>query len=192
MKLRLSFTILNLWAKGLINKAVETIFNIKQDPTVDMIQGEIADKLITEKIIAEKKLPHFFNSLKLKNPIPQLKIEFDYNNFVLVGVLDCYDEGDIYEFKVGKIPSNVYAQGNQVAFYGFLASQTMPVKRIFVLRYDKILDKSDATLVWFSSSLIEKAKKFIEKNTQEIYQYLKTNNLLDVAFEISKNKINTS
>lgn len=191
-KLRLSYSILNLWARGLKDEAVNTIFNLEKKPTEAMTQGQAVDKLINDMVVNKNKLPPFFNNLKLKNPKSQYKIKLDYKNFTLVGVLDCYDEGTIYEFKTGKIPSNVYAQGYQVAYYGFLTSKILPVSRIIVLRYNQFFNQSDATLVFYTPSLENKAINFIEKNTNEIYQYLKDNDLLEPALIISENKLNTS
>lgn len=187
MKLRLSYTILNLWQRGLRDKAIETIFKLEEEPSQAIFEGKAIDELLNEKIIKEKKLPSFFSDLPLKNPIPQLKLETDYGMFTIVGVLDCYDEGTIYEFKTGKIPSNVYAQGNQIAVYTFLATRNLyPVERIYVFRYDQSSDKSDATMVWFSQSLIERAEEFIIRNGNELYRYLEENNLLDSAIEFQK------
>lgn len=173
MKIRLSFTTLNLWERGLKEDAINSYFKIKKEPTEAIVEGKAIDELITEKINQENKLPSFMGKFILKKPIPQLKLETDYDKFRLVGVLDCYDEGVIYEFKTGNIPSNVYALGKQIAFYSFLAEKNnYKVNKIFIIRYDQIKNKTDATLIWHSQSLIDKAIQFIEKNGNEIYQYL--------------------
>lgn len=179
-KLRLSYTLLNLWQMGKVDEAISYYFKLERVPTEAMEQGIVIDRLIKKTIENEKKLPDFMGGVKLLNPKPQLKIEIEYNEyFDLVGVIDCYDEGKVFEFKTGKMTSMDYLKSYQTKLYAYLLTKkNYEVKEIIVIRFNQKENISDWAKMFFNEEINEQARNFIDSIAPEIYQFFTQKGLI--------------
>lgn len=178
-KFRLNYTLLSLWEQGKVDEAVKCFLKISRDKTDAMEIGLAIDRVITNEIENNKKLPDFFGGIELKDPIPQFHLVVDHNElFEVSGILDCYDDGILYEFKTGITPSNVYISGKQIWIYAYLLKKAgYPLDRIYVFRYDLLSNKADYSMAWYDDYLIENAKDYIDGLGYEIYNYFKSSGL---------------
>jgi len=179
-KLRLSYTLMNLWQMGKVDEAISYYFKLERKTTEAMEQGIVVDRLIKQTIEKERRLPDFMGGVKLINPKPQLKIEISYNDyFDLVGVIDCYDEGRMFEFKTGKLTSMDYLKSYQTKLYSLLLTEkNYPLKEIFVIRFNQKENKSDWSKMFFREEINEQARNFIDSIAPEIYQFFKQKGLI--------------
>lgn len=180
-KMRLSHTLLNLWIRGEVDRAIDYYFKLnKFEPTQAMIEGLAIDKAIQEEIIGRKKLPDFLGGERLINPKPQLKLEIEHNQyFDFVGVIDCYDEGRIYEFKTGALNSFNYLTQEQTKLYAYLCYKSnLPAKEIVVIRYSQKENEFDWSNAFVSEKTIDEAINFIDSVAPEIYSFFIEKGLL--------------
>ena len=180
-KFRASWSILNPWAQGNWDRAVKNYF--KLDPYISeaMAEGKNYHEEWEAEIAVTKALPKIMGGKKLKAPSPELKMVAQLEDWLdLVGVIDCYDEPIIYEFKTGRTSSEVYASSMQPAIYGVLATfNDLLVDRAEIYHYDQHNKKHDMSIVWLTDKLIKKAHEWVVTYASEMHHYLETNNLYD-------------
>lgn len=120
MKFRASYTVLSQWEKGNYDQAVEIYFKLSQFTTREMAEGSDLHDAWQRHIAETKCLPEVFGGKKLKNPLPEIKIEVQIAPWLeLVGVVDCLDE-DIIEFKSGTGRVSQYLRSKQPYVYQLL------------------------------------------------------------------------
>lgn len=177
-KLRISWTLLDLWRRGRVDDAVSYYLGLEQKKTKEMSFGIEEHKKNEDIVKTLKKLSDSFGGLRLKNPEPEIKIELPYNEIAdLVGVIDVYDEGVIYELKTGKIPSVSYLSSPQLSIYSYLLSKSnKPVEKIVIIHYDG--KTTDWAFKWFYPSLLNEAENFIDALTPEIYKFFKDKKII--------------
>lgn len=122
--LRLSYTALNYWIKGDTAGLIDYLNGKRMKPTPQMKAGLQFDDEACEMAVKEHKLPDHFGGFEVFEPIPQLKMETTIKRgdieFQLVGVIDVYDMGMIYELKTGVTSSADYALTLQIPIYAML------------------------------------------------------------------------
>ena len=177
-KLRLSFTLLSLWAQGNVDEAVRYYLGLKREETQAMKTGKKKHILNEEYIKNLGTTSKEFGELDLSGAKTEWKIEISYNElFDLVGVIDAYKKGVIYEFKTGKTSSFVYLSSPQIAIYTLLLKKiNQPVEKIMVIRWDG--KDYDWSFRWYSDSLVDEAQNYIDSLAPEIYKFFSEKNLL--------------
>jgi len=179
-KLRLSWTLLNLWQQGKVDEAVAFYLKLERKETPEMVKGKELHKLNEENLKEARKFIKEFGGLELKKPRVEWKIEMNYNElFDLVGVIDAYDEETktLYEFKTGKMSAISYLNSHQLGIYSLLLQkENKPVKKIMVIRWDG--KKTDWAFKWFYPELIEEAKNFVDSLGPEIYQFFEERGII--------------
>ena len=178
MKLRLSYTLLDFWRRGRVDDAINYYLGLKEIVSKEIEFGKEKHKENEDVVKTLNKLSKEFGGLKLKNPKSELKIQIEYNElWDLVGVIDVYDEGVIYELKTGKIPSVSYLSSSQLSIYTLLCqSQKLPVEKIYVIHYDGV--NTDWAMKWFYPEMIEEAKDFVDGLGYEIYKFFKEKKII--------------
>ena len=172
-KIRLSFSLLNLWSMGKTDQAVSTYFHLDTQKSPQMIAGSEFHKKMSRYILKNKAFPEWFSRLKLTNPVPDREIIVKYNEmFDLKSLYDCLDVGDLHEFKTGISDSLDYAGELQIPFY-FLTAKiaSIPIEKAYITHYNQYEKTSDFTIIWNSERMIEKAVNLIQTLGPEIYEF---------------------
>ena len=180
MKLRLSHSLMYAWERGEPDRVVQMYFRMKSPTTPQMQAGTDMHKEISQYIVKNKELPPWLAPFKLNNPEPDKQVIVSYNElFDLKGLFDCYDEGDIHEFKSGRTDSLEYLRQDQIPFYFLLAELSeLPAKRAFLFHYNQYDKRSDWAMLWNSPDVVERARNRIDTIGPEIYEFFKSEGLV--------------
>lgn len=180
-KFRASHTVLNTWASGNWERAIKQYFKLEKFITPAMAEGKEYHKKWEDHVNKHKMIPYEFGSAKLNKPQAELKLVVQLADWLeLVGVIDCYDEPTIYDWKTGKQSSESYASSKQPGVYGLIAKvSNMPVDRAIIWRYDQYTKKSDMSQIWITPELITEAYNWVETLASEMHNYFITNKLYE-------------
>ena len=180
-RFRASYTVLNTWASGNWQRAIEQYFHLQDFVTPAMVAGRDYHKTWCEYIEKNKALPLEFGGKKLKAPIcEEKKIVTLYDWLDLSFIIDCYDEKTLYEFKTGKQSSEAYASDMQVGVYGVGATYSgLYVDKAEIHHYDQYTKKHDMSVVWVSDNLLEKSHNWIVTLAGEMQNYFLQNGLYE-------------
>ncbi len=178
MKLRTSYTLLNLWRRGQYTQAIEYYLRLRQITSQAIEEGTMYDQYATEWVDLYKKLPEEWGGDELISPQSQVKIEVSYNDMAdLVAVLDILDEKVLWENKTGDSKDSAdYATDFQIPIY-FVACELkgIPVDYAIINHYNQMLPISnsnpDRTKIWNTEKERERGKNFLNTLIPEIYQY---------------------
>ena len=98
----------------------------------------------------------------------------------LVGIIDCYDNPVVYEWKTGKQSSEVYAGSRQGGIYAMLATYNKKyVERVEIHHFDQYRKISDMSIIWVTPELMEDAHNWIVTTGGEMHAYLTENGLYE-------------
>lgn len=180
-KMRVSYSILNSWSKGYAQDAIDMFFKLPRVENIYMIDGKKHHKSWEEYITKNKRLHPQLSSLckLLQDPICELKLEMPINDELeFVGVVDCLDNDDLYEFKSGTKPSSEYANSVQADVYSLLCEyHGYHPKKAFYIHFDQYLKTTDSSMVWITETRRENAKKWIIDTASNMLEYIKANKL---------------
>lgn len=178
-KFRASFSVLDAWRRGDWQMAVEMYFKVCDFETPAMIEGKEYHQKWEKEIKKTGCLPEVFGSHKLENPEVELKIEKKLADWMeMVGVIDCYDNGIIHEFKTGVASSQSYANGMQLGVYALLLKLNgYPVEQGIIHRYNQHTGETEASYVWITKDYMNKALDWVETYASEMHSYLEDNDL---------------
>lgn len=182
MKLRLSWSFLNLWQQGKIDDALLGYFHVPRPTPPQYVNGRIWDEYCTKYINNHAKLPPEWGHDKLIMPKAQLRIKTSYNALSdLVGVLDLYDVGILYELKSGhSYSARSYAGTMQVPLYLLLAKLSkVLVKKAVVIRYNPKTDKQDRAIIYPTAKVIARAENYIDSLLPDVHKFFVDNDLFN-------------
>jgi len=191
-KFRASFSVLNAWAKGDWERAVEMYFKLDDFTNQAMEEGKEWHKKWENEIENTSCLPEVFGGARLEKPKTELKLEFQLADWLeLVGVVDCYDvEGDVYEFKTGHSSSQSYANSMQTRIYGLLLKlHKQKVRKAIIHRYNQHSKKADCSYLWLTSEQLKNALDWVHTFSSEMHNYLEENDLYKELGNKNKEKI---
>jgi len=180
-KFRASYSVLNTWADGNWERAVEMYFKLRQFTTPAMAMGKEYHEKWANHTKATGCLPTEFGGAKLTKPVTEIKSVVSLDEWLdLVFIIDCLDEPTIHEYKTGKQSSEAYAGGMQLGVYAVGATmQGFYVTKGIIHHYDQYTKKSDNSTVWLTDKLIDEAQNWIISLASEIHNYFITNNLYE-------------
>jgi len=172
-KLRVSYTLLSVWASGRTDDAVNIYLHKPMPKTRQMEEGIKWDEMQMKNIEKEKKLTKEFNSFAFIDPKTQMKLEIPYNEKVtLVIKPDVYDSPMIMELKTGKRSASSYLNSKQLDMYGLgchLAG--LEVGKIVVIRYDQYKNEADWAFKYMDEGILDSARNYIDSLYPEIYEH---------------------
>lgn len=172
-KLRVSYSLLSMWERGQIDRAIATYFHAPMKATEPMKQGRTLHNEIEKHINKNKKLPDWLPKLQLYNPKPEEKLIVEYSDeFDISVVIDCLDEPNMFEWKTGVTDSLTCANTKQIPFY-FLACELagVPVKKAYLVHYNQHEKTKDWTIIWNNKTARENARNYIDSIAPEIQSY---------------------
>ena len=158
-KFRASYSVLTTWAHGDWERAVKQYFKLESFTTEAMADGKRYHETWREETDKTGRLPAVFGGKKLTRPMTEIKKVVAIEPWLdLVGVIDCYDDPVIYEYKTGKTESDIYAGSPQVGLYGLIATLSgMMADRAEIHHYDQHNKKTDMSLVWLTDDKIRES-----------------------------------
>lgn len=180
-KFRASYTVLNTWMSGNWERAIKQYFKLEKFTTPAMADGKRYHEMWEQEIITNKRLPAVFGGKELTNPKPEYKTVVELEPWLdLVGVIDCYDEPTIHEFKTGITSSEVYAGSMQPGVYAVLATMNgMYADRAQIWHYDQYSKKVDISQVWLTDKRLKQAQEWIVALSSEMHDYFLENKLYE-------------
>lgn len=176
-RIRLSYTLCDLWSKGRIDDAVNVYLHLPSTTTPQIEQGRALHAKWANDIRTNNKLKIGRTEISFKNPICEYgengELNKQYNDlFDVGGRWDALDGDTFYEFKSGKTNSLSYSGGYQIPFYFLLASlSNIHIKKAFIFHYNQYSNESDYMMIWNDQDYIVKAKNFIDSVAPEIQEY---------------------
>ena len=180
-KFRASFTILDQWNKGNWEMAVKMYFKLDKFITPQMADGRDWHEKWHKHIETTKTMPLEFGGAPLDNPIAEQKTVVQIEDWLeLVGIIDCYNNPVIKEWKTGKKSSEQYAGSKQGGVYAVLGTMSGKyVEKIEIYHYDQYTKKSDMSIVWVTDQLLEETLNWIVTTASEMYTYFTDNDLFN-------------
>lgn len=178
---RASYSVMDAWQSGNYERAIKMYFKLEDFITPAMADGRTWHKKWEEHVKTTKTMPLEFGGKPLKDPRPEGKKQVHITDWLdLVGVIDCYDKPDIYEWKTGKQSSEVYANSKQAGTYGVLATMSgLYVEKAHIYHYDQYLKTYEMSTVWLTDKLLKDTLNWIETVGGEMHNYLLENKLYD-------------
>lgn len=179
MKFRASYSVLTTWNAGNWQRAIEMYFKLGDFITPAMLQGRNYHKTWEDHINKNKTLPVEFGSSKLNNPVAEGKLVVSLNDWLdLVGIIDCYDEPIIYDWKTGKTQVSNNLLEKQIGIYGLiLKNKNKPATQGRIYHYDQYSKKSYLDIIYITDSLIEDTLNYVLTLSSEIHSYFIENDL---------------
>ena len=183
-KFRLSHSLLNLWASGETDRAIETYFRINQSQDPKMMEGRRLHEEWATKINKDKTLTLGLTTLTFTAPITEFggngELNKPYNDlWDIGGRFDCIDSPVLYEFKSGVKNGLDYAGEYQLPFYFLLAELAeIKIERAILLHYNQYLHKSDLVIVHNSREQVNKARNWVDSLAPDIFKYFTDTGLI--------------
>lgn len=178
---RASFTVLDQWNSGNWEQAIKTYFKLEKFVTPAMQAGREWHEKWAKHVTDTKTLPLEFGGATLKAPIAEQKTVVHLDDWLdLVGIIDCYDNPVVYEWKTGKQSSEAYAGTKQGGIYAMLATLSQKyVERIEIHHFDQYRKTSDMSIIWVTPELLDDAHNWIVTTSGEMHTYFETNGLYE-------------
>lgn len=176
--LRISYTALSLWERGDIDGLLRYLKGERSEPTPQMLEGQKYDSQACAEALAAKRLTPEFGWYELVKPQPQLKltaqlISASGEPFTLVGVIDVYDDGMIWELKTGVMTSASYARTKQTRLYILLCLlNKLPVKGVRIAHFDQYHNRTDVHKLILSRQLIKTTYKELLQTVADMQTFL--------------------
>lgn len=178
-KLRASFSVLRMWEQGRWEDAIKAYFKMDRYISKAMAEGKTYHEEWAKETLKTGRLPAIFGGQKLKKPIVEKyeRVKL-YDWLDLSGVLDCYDDGVIYEYKTGVSNSQEYARTYQVPVYAVLSlALDLPVKKAEIHHYNQHDKTVDMSIIWVTDKTVKEGLDYIQTHGAEMHNYFIENNL---------------
>jgi hypothetical protein len=176
---RASFTVLDQWNSGNWEQAIKTYFKLEKFITPAMQAGREWHEKWAKHITDTKTMPIEFGGFALKDPIAEQKTVVHLDDWLdLVGIIDCYANPVVYEWKTGKSSSETYAGTKQGGIYAMLATLSQKyVERIEIHHFDQYRKLSDMSIIWVTPELMDESHNWIVTTAAEMHTYFEDNGL---------------
>jgi hypothetical protein len=178
--IRVSYSILNSWAHGDIDRAVAPFAGVEVEPTQPMIDGKTWHAKWERETKRTGRLPKCFGGRKLESPDIELatkKVRKLTDWCVLSGVLDVRDGKTGIDYKTGKSSATDYANSMQHKCYQVLYPE---LNRFEYHCRNQHLHKSDddhktMSIVHLTRQSLEEGLEWVLTMAAELREYLINN-----------------
>lgn len=182
--IRVSYSILNSWAKGDIDRAVAPYAGIEMEPTEAMEYGKEKHAAWEKEVKQTGRLPRRFGGRKLNSPKLELatkKVRKLTEWCYLSGILDVLDGDTAIDYKTGKTPAGDYLNSRQHEVYQILYPN---IKRFEYHCNNQHLHKKDdgyvtVAIVYLNRKTLKDGLEWVLTNAAELREYLINNGLGD-------------
>ncbi len=167
---RASYTTLKFWESGNKEQAIAAYYKLPREETPQMLSGKLIHQQFETEIKRRKALPKVFGTKQFKSPMVELKRELLMDDWLtLVGVIDCFDEDTIYDWKTGVTTSEVYAATMQPKVYQLLMESA---NRFEIHHYNQYTNEVDMSIGFLTSKTAAKADEWVRTLSKDMYHYL--------------------
>lgn len=182
MKIRLSYSLLNMWDRGEVDKAIESYFRIEREEFIEnkyLVRGKNFHNYVEKYIKSNKKFPKEIGSFELLNPKPEKVVTVNYNKyFDLKIIIDCLDGSNIYEYKTGSRGSLYWTTTMQLPMYFFVCDVAgIKIDKAFLVHRNTETKETDWTMLW-NTKKYEGVTNYIDTIGSDIYQNFKSMGLI--------------
>lgn len=182
--IRVSYSILNAWASGDIDRAIAPYKGVKVEPTEAMKYGKKMHEIWERHARKHKALPKTFGGRKLNSPELELntkKVRKLTDWCILSGVLDAKDGNVAIDYKTGVATATDYVNSRQHEVYQVLYPE---LKRFEYYCKNQHLHHGDPNqitvgVVYLSRKTLEDGLNWILTMAAELREYLINNGLGD-------------
>lgn len=179
-RIRLSYTLLELWRRGQINQALDMYFRRAKTPaTPQMLDGIRIHKSVQDYVLKNLRFPEQVSTVTVQNPEVEKELIVEYSPQFLIKVkIDIFDVDSFFEFKTGWSDSVRYAREYQVPMY-FLVSDLAGFhkEKAYILHYNQYTKEKDMTMIWNSKRQHELARNYIDSIAPDLYAYFNNQSL---------------
>lgn len=182
--IRVSYSILNSWAKGDIDRAVAPYAGIEIESTEAMEYGKKKHAAWEKETSRTGRLPRCFGGRKLTSPKLELSTKRvrKLNDWCyLSGVLDVLDGETAIDYKTGKTPASEYLNSRQHECYQILYPS---IKRFeYHCRNHHLRRKDDGyitvAVAYLNKKTLRDGIEWVLTNAAELREYLINNGMSD-------------
>jgi hypothetical protein len=176
---RLSYSILNAWARGDYESAIAMVLRQPVPGTPAMEEGKRLHTLWELEGKKTNALPRVFGSLPLVHPQFEVKKEIALNDWItFVGRLDVLDIPKAIDYKSGVTPATAFANSPQHCCYQVL----YPALKSFEYHcYNPSANEVTMVIVHLNDTTLQRGIEFILSNASEIRDYCEQNDIVPVA-----------
>ena len=176
-KFRASFSTLSAWDSGAWQRAIESYFKLSEFSTKQMRAGKKLHEDFEVEIQKTSCMPKVFGAKPLIEPETELKIVKQLDDWLeLVGVIDCYSDGVIYDWKTGVSTSESYAGSMQPRVYQILKPEAI---RAEIHHYNQYNKKTDMSIIYLTDVTREIAKDWVITISSQMHSYFTENKLYE-------------
>lgn len=172
-KLRLSFSLLNLWSKRMYEEAINMYLHLPLPQSLQLEEGKRYHKEWADTIIKTKLLNLGRSAFKFDAPRVEHSVTVSYNDkFDLKGIFDCLDEPTLWEFKTGTTSTVDYSRSYQIPFYFLIAEiEKIKIDKAYLYHFDQYKNDGELIIIHNNLSLVEDAKNLVDSIGPDILQY---------------------
>ena len=178
--IRVSYSILNSWAKGDIDRAIAPYADVETESTEAMEYGKKMHAVWERYVRKYKKLPKIFGGRKLKAPELELntkRVRKLTDWCVISGVLDVKDGSTAIDYKTGKSSATDYVNSKQHEVYQVLYPE---IKRFEYYCKNQHVYRDDPShvtvgVVYLNRNTLEDGLNWILTMAAELREYLINN-----------------
>lgn len=182
--IRVSYSILNSWAKGDIDRAVAPYAGVEIEPTEAMEYGKKKHAAWEKETLRTGRLPRRFGGRKLVSPKLELSTKRvrKINDWCyLSGVLDVLDGDTAIDYKTGKTPASDYLNSRQHECYQILYPN---IKRLEYHCCNHHLRRKDdgyitVAVAYLNKKTLRDGIEWVLTNAAELREYLINNGMGD-------------
>lgn len=180
-KLRASYTLLQKWADGNWQEAVEMYFRLNKMTTRAMAEGKDYHEKWNQETKVTGCLPAVFGGEKLVAPRTELEIVVPMEDWLdLKVIIDCLDEPVIHEYKRTTASPDTYARSKQGGIYAIgCALKGIYVNKAVYHTFDPSTKRVGTASVWLTDKMIDETQEWILTYSSEIYSYFIENKLFE-------------
>lgn len=181
--LRCSYTVLNSWARGDYQDAINSLFKLEEKDTPQIRAGRDFDEQWTEEVKKTGCQPVIFGGEKLENPLVQKYLTAQITPWLtLSGKLDLYHANSkITDWKTGATDAQTVISSHQLPIYAILAIYNkMPVTMLEIHHYNQYIHQPTYAFAWVNPKMLEETANWIETHASELYNYIEKNNLWEL------------
>lgn len=179
-KIRLSYTLLELWRRGQVNLALDMYFRRKKiASTPQMEDGTRIHRSVQNYVLKHHRFPEQVSTITVNNPEIEKELIVEYNpQFLIKAKIDLFDTDALFEFKTGWSDSIRYAREYQIPMY-FLVSDLAGFhkEKAYIIHYNQYTKNKDMVMIWNSKRQIELAKNYIDSIAPDLYNYFNNQSL---------------
>lgn len=176
--LKISYSIINAWAQGNHDRAVDMYLKRDTFMTRQMQEGRDMHEAWAEESRATNRLPKVFGAKPLTSPRIEEKRLVQLSDWLMLsGIPDLQDNKVIHEYKTGVTESDAYARTKQPNVYQVLCYQDAP-KMCVIHHYNQYTKEVDVSYIHLTKQTMKDGAEWIITYSSEFYDYIQNQGIV--------------